>query len=332
MSRLALHALPLAGLATVTLWAPNRFWINVFAQALIFAIFAMSLDLLLGYGGMPSLGHATFFGAGAYTAAIWTQHHSPDLFPLLAVGMLVAGLLALPLGALALRTGGVYFLMLTLAFGQMVWGVVFSDRFKAFFGAEFGLVGIPRPALPAQLGINLVRPGDFYDLVLVLALLTLVLLSVIVASPFGRTLQGIRENEARMRALGYATFRYRLAAFVVAAALAGLAGTLSATYFHYATPGSLYWTNSGLVMIAVIMGGAGTLIGPALGALAVTLIQFGLAAVTDQAIADRSLLILGAIFVAFVLLLPDGIAGLAGIGGRALGPRRTRRPGLGART
>src|SRR5581483_6756854 len=172
-----------------------------------------------------------------------------------------------------------------------VWGVVFSDRFKAFFGAEFGLVGIPRPALPPQLGINLVRPGDFYDLVLVLALLTLVLLSLIVASPFGRTLQGIRENEARMRALGYATFRYRLAAFVVAAALAGLAGTLSATYFHYATPGSLYWTNSGLVMIAVIMGGAGTLIGPALGALAVTLIQFGLAAVTDQAIADRSLLI-----------------------------------------
>ena len=330
--RLVFYAVLLLVLATVTFWAPNRFWINVFAQALIFAIFAMSLDLLLGYGGMPSLGHATFFGAGAYAAAIWTQQHSSDLLPLLLVGMAVAAALALPLGALALRTGGVYFLMLTLAFGQVVWSIVFSDRFKPWFGAEFGLVGVPRPVLLPQLGINLVRPSHFYDFVLLVTVLVFLLLLAVTASPFGRTLQGIRENETRMRALGYATYRYRLAAFVLAGALAGLAGTLSATYFHYATPGSLYWTNSGLVMIAVIVGGAGTLVGPALGAIVVTVIQFGLSAIVIPEVADRSLLLLGAAFIAVVLFLPGGLVSLAGLGGRlgSVWRMRVRVPGTAA--
>jgi branched-chain amino acid transport system permease protein len=322
--RLAAYGCVLAALATVTFWAPNRFWINVLAQALIFAIFAMSLDFLLGFGGMPSLGHATFFGAGAYAAAIWTQHHSADLLPLLAVGMITGAALALPLGALALRTGGVYFLMLTLAFGQIVWSVAVSDRFKPWFGAEFGLVGIPRPVVLPQLGISLTRPSHFYDFVLLVAVLVFVLLLAVTASPFGRTLQGIRENETRMAALGYPTYRFRLAAFVLAGALAGLAGTLSATYFHYATPGSLFWTNSGLVMIAVILGGAGTLIGPALGAIVVTVLQFGLSAITVPEIADRNLLLLGAAFIAVVLFLPNGIAGAAGLGGHLARVWRTR--------
>jgi branched-chain amino acid transport system permease protein len=278
------------------------FWINVASQALIFAIFAMSLDLLLGYGGMPSFGHAAFYGAGAYAGALWALNRAPDLFPLLAVGLIAGMLLALPLGALALRASGIYFLMLTLALAQLLWGLATKLEIT---GKDIGLVGVPRPVPPAadQLGITLWLPRPFYLVVLALTVISFLVLLVVTRSPFGKTLEGIRENEHRMRALGCPTFRYRLAAFVVAGSLAGLAGVLAAAYSGNASPGQLFWTTSGLVLIAAIIGGTRSLIGPALGAVLLLILQTAIPSLTP-----RWPLLVGAVFIAFVLFLPGGIA------------------------
>ncbi len=295
----------LAALASVPVWAP-RFWISVASQALIFGIFAMSLDLLLGYGGMPSFGHAAFYGIGAYATAMLALHRGPDLPSLLAVGLIAGAVFAVPIGALALRSTGIYFLMLTLAFSQMLWGL--AVQWTPVTGGTDGLYGIPRPVLPGldRLGVSLWLPRPFYALVLVLAVASFLLLSALVASPFGRTLEGIRENEHRMRALGCPTFRYRLAAFVIAGALAGLAGSLAAAFYGFANPSQLYWVTSGLVLIAAILGGARSLIGPALGAFFVVVIQTALPSLSERW-AD---LLVGAVFIGFVLFLPGGIVSL----------------------
>jgi len=294
----------LAVLASLPLWGP-RFWINVASQALILAIFAMSLDLLLGYGGLPSFGHAAFYGVGAYAAALLVMHRGPALVPLLLVGLAAGASFALPIGALALRSRGIYFLMLTLAFAQMLWGL--AVQWTAVTGGTDGLYGLPRPVVPGldRLGISLGTPRPFYVLVLVLATASFLVLSAIVASPFGRTLAGIRENERRMRALGYPTFRYQLAAFVIAGALAGLAGSLAAAFNGFANPSQLYWTTSGLVLIAAVIGGAGSLVGPALGAVFLQVMQTAI-----PSIAPRWELLVGAVFISFVLFLPGGIVSL----------------------
>lgn len=304
MRRMVLLGASLVVLISLPLWAP-RFWVDVASQALIFAIFAMSLDLLLGYGGMPSFGHAAFFGAAAYACAMVAARWGPDLLPLLAVGMLVAGALALPIGALSLRATGVYFLMLTLAFSQMLWGLAL--QWTTVTGGSDGLFGIPRPVVPGldRFHVSFWRPQPFYFLVLGTALIVFLLLAALVASPFGRTLEGIRENEHRMRTLGCPTFRYRLAAFVIAGTLAGAAGVLSALYFGFANPGRLHWTTSGLVLIAAIAGGARSLVGPALGAVLVVVMQTAL-----TSLSERWPLLIGSVFIAFVLFLPGGIASL----------------------
>lgn len=303
-------------LASLTLWAPT-YWISIMVLALIFAIFAMSIDLLLGYGGMPSFGHAAFYGAGALACARFSlAAPSAGLFPLLGVSLAAAAVLAIPLGTLALRVRGIYFLMLTLAFGQILWGYAFQAPHDVLGGSD-GLIGVSRPPLdiletadqwlwqlagvsPPAVGVR-----HFYNLTLLAAVVTLGLLAALVRSPFGRTLVGIRENERRMRALGCPTFRYRLAAFIVAGALAGLAGGLSTLFNGFANASSLYWTNSGLVLIAAIVGGVGTLVGPALGAFLVLIFQDALSSYSQ-----RWPLLLGAIFVGFVLFLPNGLISL----------------------
>ncbi len=304
MKRRLLLGACLAALISIPFWAP-RFWINVASQALIFAIFAMSLDLLLGYGGMPSFGHAAFFGIAGYACAMVGLHRGPDFLPLLGAGVVAGAALAVPIGALSLRATGVYFLMLTLAFSQMLWGLAF--QWTSVTGGSDGLFGIPRPVVPLldRLHISLWRPQPFYVLVLVLTVVTYLLLAVVVASPFGRTLEGIRENEHRMRALGCPTFRYRLAAFVIAGALAGVAGVLSALYTGFANPGMLHWTTSGLVLVAAIVGGARSLLGPALGAFLIVVIQTAL-----SSFSERWPLLIGTAFIAVVLFLPGGIASL----------------------
>ena len=296
-------------LISVPAWAPNRFWINVASQALIFAIFAMSLDLLLGYGGMPSFGHAAFFAAGAYGCALWALHRGPDLLPLLVIGLVAGAGLAL-VGALALRARGIFFLMLTLAFAQLVWSVLSNNQLAGTLGGDIGLIGVARPVLPFLPDINLYQAANFYFLTLAVAVAVYFALAAIVASPFGRTLEGIRENEGRMQSLGTFTFRYRLAAFVIAGALAGVAGMLSASFNFSATPSSAFWTTSGLAMIAVIVGGSRSLVGPAVGAMLVVVLQLGLSSLPARGLAEHWQLLLGAVFIAFVLFLPGGMVAL----------------------
>lgn len=296
-------------LLTVPAWAPNRFWINVASQALIFAIFAMSLDLLLGYAGMPSFGHAAFYAAGAYAGALWALHLSPDLLPLLFIGLIGGAFLAL-VGALALRARGIYFLMLTLAFAQVVWSVLSNNQLASVLGGDIGLIGVPRPVLPFAADVNLFRPANFYFLTLTVAAIVYIALAAVVASPFGHTLEGIRENEGRMESLGYPTYRYRLAAFIIAGALAGLAGMLGGSFNFSATPATAFWTTSGLAMIAVIMGGSRSLVGPAAGAIVVVLLQLGLSSLPARGLAERWQLLLGLVFIAVVLFLPGGLYGV----------------------
>ena len=292
-------------LASVPLWAP-RFWIYIATQALIFAIFAMSLDFLLGYAGLPSLGHAAFYGVGAYACALLALRHVDGLIPLLLVGAVAAALIAVPIGALSLRTSGIYFLMLTLAFAQMLWGL--AVNWTSLTRGTDGIIGIPRPTLPGldALNVSLYERGPFFYLCLVVAILTFAALQMLTRSPFGQTLEGIRDNERRMRALGYPSFRYRLAAFVIAGAIAGIGGSLAAMSNGYATPDLLYWTVSGFALVAVVVGGERSLVGPLLGAFAVLFAELGLSTYVD-----RWELILGALFIAFVLFVPRGLVGLA---------------------
>ena len=302
--RPGLLAILTLALASVPMWAP-RFWIYIATQALIFAIFAMSLDFLLGYAGLPSFGHAAFYGVGAYACALLALRQVDGLIPLLVVGAAAGALIAAPIGALSLRTTGIYFLMLTLAFGQMLWGLAVNWTFLTR-GTD-GLIGIPRPTLAGldALNISLYERGPFFFLCLVVAILTFLLLEMLARSPFGKTLEGIRDNERRMRALGYPSFRYRLAAFVIAGSIAGIAGSLAAMSNGYATPDLLYWTVSGLALVAVVVGGARSLIGPVLGAFAVLFGQLGLSTYVP-----RWELILGTLFIAFVLFVPRGLVGL----------------------
>jgi branched-chain amino acid transport system permease protein len=302
--RLVLLVLLAVVLGSLPLWAP-RFWIYVATQALIFAIFAMSLDLLVGYAGLPSLGHAGFYGVGAYACALLALGHVDGLVPLLVAGALAAGLAALPIGALSLRTSGIYFLMLTLAFAQMLWGL--AVNWTSLTRGTDGLIGIPRPTLVGldAFNISLYERGPFFYLCLVLAIAVFVFLESLTRSPFGKALEGIRENDRRMRALGFPTFRYRLAAFVIAGSLAGIAGALAAMSNGFATPDLLYWTLSGLALIAIVVGGSRSLAGPVLGAFVVLFAQLGLSTYLD-----RWELVLGALFIAFVLFLPRGLMGL----------------------
>lgn len=291
-------------LTSVPMWAP-RFWIYIATEALIFAIFAMSLDFLLGYAGLPSFGHAAFYGVGAYACALLAIRQVDGLLPLLLVGGVAAALIAVPIGALSLRTSGIYFLMLTLALAQMLWGL--AVNWISLTRGTDGIIGIPRPTLPGldALDITLYQRGPFFYLCLAVAILSFLLLQMLARSPFGKTLEGIRDNERRMRALGYPSFRYRFAAFVIAGGFAGIAGSLAAMSNGYATPDLLYWTVSGFGLVAVVVGGARSLVGPVLGAFAVLFAQLGLSTYVA-----RWELILGALFIAFVLFVPRGLIGI----------------------
>jgi branched-chain amino acid transport system permease protein len=303
MRRLATLA-GLIFLVALPAWAP-LFWINVGSQMLIFAIFALSIDLVLGYGGMPSLGHAAFYGAGAYAAALVALHLPPSLPLMLAVGVLAGAIVAAVIGGLALRAQGIYFLMLTLAFGQMLWALAL--RWTSVTGGSDGLFGIPRP--PLQLGqiaaVSIATPRSFFLLVLVCAAAIVAVLFALIRSPFGKSLVAIRENDRRARAAGYAPFAFRWAALVMSGAVAGLAGVLAALFNGYANPGQLHWTTSGLGLVAVILGGSRSLLGPILGASVIILTQTAL-----SSLSDHWELLLGSMFVLVVLYLPGGVVRL----------------------
>ena len=294
--RLLAFAVVVVALALFPLTAGN-YPVKLLQEILIWGIFAMSLDLLMGYAGMVSFGHSAYFGIGGYVAAL-ALVKSPGLVSALVLPAAVAGLAALVIGFFSIRVSGVYFIMLTLAFSQMFHAYTFQ---VSWLGAEDGLVGIPRPAVP---GWDVSSLRGFHGYLLTLVALSALVLWRIVRSPFGHVLRGIHENEARMEAVGYAVDRYKLLAFVIAGAFAGLAGSLYAQFNGSITPDAFFWTTSGEALLMVIIGGTGTLGGPVLGAAAFILLQSLVSTYTE-----RWMLILGVTFILFVLFAPGGIVG-----------------------
>jgi branched-chain amino acid transport system permease protein len=282
----------------------ERFYIQYATKIMILAIFAMSLDLLVGYAGLVSLGHALCYGIAGYALALVGGHAAVSLWWSLPAAMLVSALAALVVGVLVLRTAGIYFIMVTLAFAQMMYYYV---RDSEYFGGSDGIYLDVRPTLslfgwaPVDLGNQLHR----YYLTLALAVATYLVLRSVLRSPFGRVLIGIRDNEPRMRSLGFPTFRYKLACFVLAGALAGLAGYMTAVQDGIMNPEQLGWHRSGEALMMVILGGMGTLAGPALGAGALMVLELVFSIWTKY-----WQLLLGGFIVAVVLFLPGGLGGV----------------------
>lgn len=292
------------------------FYLQLLTKILILAIFALSLDLLVGHGGMVSLGHSAYFGLGAYTLALMTpQYEAANLWITLAAAMAVSAAYALLVGALVLRTKGLYFIMATLAFAQMIYFLFHDTRLG---GGSDGLYIYVKPAatLAGAALLDLESPRQFYYFVLALLAATLAFLFMLLRSSFGHALAGIRVNEDRMRTLGFSTFRYRLAAFVMAGALAGAAGYLAALQYGFVNPELLSWHQSGAVLLMVILGGMGRLHGPLLGAFAFVLLQemFSREALFGPW-AKHWQLAMGTVIVLVALFLPRGLAGGRGQSG-----------------
>lgn len=277
--------------------------LTVLTEILIFGLFAMSLDLILGYTGLPSFGHAAFFGLGAYgTAILSAKLGLSNLGVSLGVTVGLTVVTALIIGWLAIRTAGVYFLMLTLAFAQMVFAA--AQKWTPLTGGSNGLPGVRKPTLFVP-GIETTDVRAFYLFVLGMFVLSFFLLHRLVHSPFGRSLIGIRENEIRMRAMGYNTRAYKLVAFVIGGMFGGIAGLMYVYFNNFVSPSDVYWTASGTVLLMVLIGGAGTLVGPVLGAAFFLLLQNALSSMTE-----RWPIILGAVFVIFIMFVRHGLVGV----------------------
>jgi branched-chain amino acid transport system permease protein len=274
--------------------------LTLLTQALIYAILAMSLDLLLGYTGLASLGHAAYLGVGAYSVGVLTTQYGANFWVTLAVGVLLAMVVAAVFGLVALRATGVYFLMITLALGMVVWGL--AHRWVSLTQGDNGIPGIPRPNL--GLPWSLARAMPFYYFVLAGFLLAFWILRVIVCSPFGQSLVGIRESESRMRTLGYHVWLHKYVGFVIAGALGGFCGVLWAYYNGFVSPGDVELATSVEVLLMVALGGRGTLVGPAVGAGVIVLLKNFVSVYTQ-----RWLLILGVVYVLTIIYAPEGIVG-----------------------
>jgi branched-chain amino acid transport system permease protein len=306
----------LAGIAVVLLVLPlalSRYGLTLATEVCIMAMFAMSLGLLVGYAGLASLGHAAYFCIGAYTVALLGRQIG-SMYVLVGAAILLSAVAACGSGTLFIRASGAYFLMLTLAFGQVVYAIVFG-----WHGLTGGGDGT-RVSVAPDLGFGALDRTGFYYLVAAVFVLCYLFLWRFVRSPAGVAVRGVKENEARMRALGYDIRAYKLLAFTIAGTIAGLAGALDAYYNRFVSPDLAYWTQSGQVLIMVIIGGAGTLLGPALGAAFYVLVQNYLSSYTE-----RWPLIMGAIFVAFVLVGRGGILNLLAFAWRHPGVARFRR-------
>ena len=297
----------------------EKFYLQLVTKIMILSIFALSLDLLVGYTGLVSLGHAAYFGVAAYTYALASQGSDPaNLWLTLPLALAASAAAALVVGALVVRTSGVYFIMVTLAFAQMAY-YYFHDTRVA--GGSDGMYVNTRPdaAVP---GLDLGSDLHFYYFVLAALVLVFALLAIILRSPFGRALQAIKANEHRMRSLGFATLRYKLAAFVLAGTIAGLAGYLAAAKEGYVNPEMMAWHQSGIVLMMLILGGMGTLFGAVLGAFSYVLLQEWFSALTRH-----WQLLMGGFIVAAVLLLPQGLVGIERLRWRRRAPGGIERDG-----
>jgi branched-chain amino acid transport system permease protein len=290
----------------------TSFYLQLLTKVLIMAIFAMSLDLLVGYTGLVSFGHAAYFGLAGYALALMApKYETVSLWWTLPASIGVCALFALVTGMLVLRTRGIYFIMVTLAFAQMLFFVFHDTKLG---GGSDGVYIYAKPTM--QWGetvlLNLEKLENFYWLVLVLAAGSYLLLRRILGSSFGRALMGIKVNEHRMRALGFPVFKYQLASFTLAGALGGLAGYMAAVQYGFVNPEILSWHQSGAVLMMVILGGMGTLYGSVVGAFAFVLLQEVLSNQAWFGIAAKHWQLAMGIFIMLVALyMPQGLAGLA---------------------
>lgn len=278
----------------------ESFYIGVASRILIFALAATSLNLILGFGGMVSFGHAAFVGMGAYTVGILMQSGVVSAWVAWPAAFVVGGLFAFVIGLVSLRTQGVYFIMITLAFAQMLFYLMVSLK---TWGGEDGLSLASRSRV--GLGLDLASDAQFYYVVLGVSALAFFAIARLLNARFGHALQGIRENETRMAALGFAVFRHKLIAFTLAGAIAGLAGALLANQGNFVSPALMQWSQSGMLMVMVILGGVGYLYGGLVGAAVFLLLEEVLVGYTIHWQFG-----LGAVLLAVVLLAPNGLLSL----------------------
>jgi branched-chain amino acid transport system permease protein len=306
--RNALVAGVIAILALVPIYAAvsgNTFMISLFTRIIILAIAAVSLNLIMGFGGMVSFGHAAYLGIGGYAVGILAKEGVNSGLLQWPLAVAASALFAVTVGVLSLRTRGVYFIMITLAFAQMVYYVAIGlDR----YGGDDGMTIYKR----SQFGtvIDLSNKTVFYYLCLALLLASIYLVWRLVHSRFGMVIQGARSNERRMRAIGFPTYRYKLVCFVFAGMLCGLAGALLANHTDFISPALMHWTRSGDLIVMAVLGGMGTVFGPVIGAVALLVLEEMLSGITQY-----SQIILGPLFLLVVLFARGGIDGLL-VGGR----------------
>ncbi len=313
MKRLALAAALLV-LAALPLWAGGTFYINIASQILLYAVLALGINTLVGYAGLVSLGHAGLLGIAAYTAARMLNGghgHAAAVTAALALTLLAAALFA----ALALRGTGIGFVMITLAIGQIVWGVAYR-----WISITNGDNGISVSARPSPLGLSLAAPAHFYWATLVVFLAALGSMAILVASPFGASLRGTRDQPRRMAALGYHVWMIRFLAFLLSGIWSGVAGLLFLYYNQFVSPQAVALTASAEALLMVISGGSGTLLGPVVGAALVVVMKN-----VASAYIERWNFVLGAIFVAIVVFMPEGLVpGVARLWRRATARPATR--------
>ena len=301
--RVGLNIAVIGTLAVVPAYAAltgNAFALTLFTRVVILAIAALSLNLIMGFGGMVSFGHAAYLGIGGYAVGILAKEGIGSGFVQWPIAVGAAALYALVVGALSLRTRGVYFIMITLAFAQMIYYISIGlDR----YGGDDGLTIYHRSGFGGL--IDLSNRTVFYYLCFGLLLVGVYLVWRIVNSRFGMVIQGARSNERRMRAIGFPTFRYQLVCFVIAGAMCGLAGALLANHTDFISPAMMHWTRSGDLIVMVVLGGMRAIFGPLIGALTFLLLEEGLSRVTDY-----SNLILGPFLLLVAISWQGGIDGL----------------------
>lgn len=280
--------------------AGDRFMLTLFTRIVILALAAVSLNLILGFGGMMSFGHAVYLGIGGYAVGMLAKEGVYSGFLQWPVALGASALFALVIGALSLRTRGVYFIMITLAFAQMAYYVVSGI---ARYGGDDGLTIYKRSHFVAPLDLS--DKTQFYYVCLALLFGSIYLVWRLINSRFGMALQGARSNELRMRAIGFPTYRYRLTAFVIAGVMCGLSGALLANHTDFVSPSMLYWTRSGDLIIMVVLGGMGSVAGPVIGAVALLVLEEVLSGVTEH-----WHIILGPLLLLVVLFARGGLDGL----------------------
>ena len=276
------------------------FLIGLFARAMIWSIAALSLNLILGYGGMVSFGHAAYLGVAAYTVGIFASHGVTSAWIQWPVALLISAAVALVFGAISLRTRGVYFIMITLALSQMLY---FLARSAKAYGSDDGLTISRRSDLGIDF-LNLNNRVTLYYVIFFFLLVCLFIMWRLVNSRFGMAIRGIKSNETRMEGIGIQTYRYKLVAFVIAGTMCGLAGILEANFEKFVSPDTLNWPRSGEMIFMIVLGGMGSLFGPVLGAIVYWLMQDVLADITEY-----WQIIFGPLLILIVLFARNGVAG-----------------------